>query len=159
MQLYIHLSASDGQRLSLVTPTPVKIDLGLFTGVNSGGGIVVLGLASSFETLVDSDGTVAVSTLVDDSVDVVEIRRISTEGIEVIDSTIIRGTIDVKESEETTVTLDVILSVEDHSATIFFALSEETGNISFIDDTIGDLLEVDIDTGESKGRESEQADE
>jgi len=148
-------TAGDGQRFSSVAGAPVKVDLGLFAGRDGGGGVVVLGLARLVSSLVDSDGTVAMSTLINDSVEVVEIRRISTEGIEVIDFTIIRGTIDVKESKETTVAFSVSLGVEDEGTSIFTFTSEETTSFRRFDDTIGDLFEVNIDTGEGKGRESE----
>jgi len=137
----------DLQRFSLVAPAPVKIDLGLFAGRDSGSGVVVLGLASLFSTLEDSDGTVAVSTLVDDSVEVVEVRGL--ESGKIIDGTIIRRTIDVEESKKTTVVLDVGFGVEDHGTVIVG--SQKTSRPSRAI-TI-DLLKGDVDASESEGRE------
>jgi len=152
--------ALNAQRFSLVTPAEVNIDLSLFRAGNSSLGEVFLRLASKISFLVDSDSAVAVFTLVNDSSKVVEISGGSTEGIEIIDSTFIRRTENVEDSLETTVVLDVFLSVEDHGADIF-VVSKETTNSSVRDDVAIsiDLFEGDVDTSESKGGESEDADE
>ena len=97
----------DGQRFSLVSPAEIDINLGLFTGSDSSGGIVVLGLAGILSSLEDSDGTITVGALVNNSVEVVEIRRVGVK-FKVVNSTIIRRTIDVKESKNTTVGSDVV---------------------------------------------------
>ena len=138
----------NGQRFSLVSPAPVEVDLGLFTAGNSGGGIVVLGLAGVFSSLEDSDGTVAMSSLINDSVEVVEIRGIRIK-FEVINGTIIRGTIDVKKSKNTTVGSNIIFGVKDHGTIVIFLLLKTTTGIN--DFTSIDLFEGNIDTSESEG--------
>ena len=142
----------------MVGPAPVKIDLSLFRAADSCLGIPGLGLARSFSSLEDGNFTVASLTLVDDSSEVVEQRGVGTESVEVINSTIIRGTEDVEDSLETTVVLDVFLGVEDHGADVV-AASEET-RVGIRDDLTFsvDLFEGNIDTSESKGGESEDAD-
>jgi len=142
----------NSQRFSLVAPAEIDVDLGLFTGRDSGSGVVVLGLASLFSSLEDSDGTVAVGTLVNDSVEVMEVRGLELG--EIINSTIIRRTIDVKESKEATVVFDVTLSVKDHG-TVIIRGKETTISSSAI---IIDVLEGDVDASESEGREPKQAD-
>jgi len=79
--------------------------------INSSDGIVFLGLARSRKSLEDGESTIAVRTLVNDSLKVVEISTAVIEVIEV-STTTVRGTIDVKDNLETTVVLDVFFSVE-----------------------------------------------
>jgi len=98
-----------------------------------------------------------VSTLVNDSVEIVEIRRGGTEGIEVIDSAVIRGTEDVEDSKETTVTLDVGLRIEDHSTSVL-SRKETRGAVSDDLAISIDLFDRNIDTSESKRAESEDTD-
>ena len=121
-------------------------------------GVVLLGLASGFSSLEDSDSTVAVFTLIDDSSEVVEISGVGTKSIEVIDFTVIRGTEDVEDSLETTVVLDVFLGIEDHGTDVVTSSKETAGFIS--DDlTISiDLFEGHVNSGEYERAESEDAD-
>ena len=145
----------NSQRFSLVSPAEIDIDLGLFTGSDSGGGVVVLGLASVFSSLENGDGTVAMSSLINDSVEVVEIRGIGVE-FKVVNSTIIRGTIDVKESKNTTVGSNIVFGVKDHGTIVIFLLLKTTTGIN--DFTSIDMFKSDVNTSESKGGEPEQAD-
>jgi len=149
--------ASNGQRFSLVAPAPVKIDLGLFTGRDSSLGVVVLGLASSSDTLVNSDSAVTMSTLINDSTEVVEIRGSGTKSVEVVDGTIIRGTVDVEESKKTTVVFDVGLGVEDHGTGVVFASLKKTTSINGIT-VVVDIIEGDIDTSKGHGGKAKDAD-
>jgi hypothetical protein len=148
----------NSQRGSLVGPTPIKIDLGLFRAGDSSLGEVVLGLARSVSSLVDGDGTVALFTLINDSLEVVEKSRGGAETVKIIDLTIVRGTEDVEDSLETTVVLHVFFSVENHGTDIFVVGKKTTGSIGNDETITVNLFEGNIDTSESKRAESEDTD-
>jgi len=63
--------------------------------------IVVDGLALAISFLMNSNDTIALVTLEDDSVEIVEIRRTGAKVSEVINRTVIWGTPDVQESSKT----------------------------------------------------------
>jgi len=89
---------------------------------------------------------------------IVEIRRADGRDFSEVNSLTIRGTIKVNSSLETAGIVDVIISVENHEAHVV-ALGEESGRGISDDLTISiDFFEGDIDTSESKGAKSEDAD-
>jgi len=60
---------------------------------------------------VDSYGTIAVSSLVNNSVEIVEISGVDTLDVKVVDRTSVRRTKNVEDSLKTTIILDVFLGI------------------------------------------------
>ena len=150
MNFFTNLDGTvDSQRFSLVSPAEIDIDLSLFAGRDGGSGIVVLGLAGVFSSLENGNGTITVRALIDNSVEVVEIRGVGVK-FKIVNSTIIRRTIDVKESKDTTVGSNIVFRVKDHGTIVVFVLLEKTISVNNLTRSI-DMLEGDVETSESKG--------
>jgi len=118
---------NNADRLSFLGPTLINIDLGLEAAFDISLAIVVLGLSGFMFTLMDSDSTITLRTLVNDSMKIVEISRLSAELVEIVNITSERRTKDIQESSQTTASSDTFFGVKNEGTSIFLGLSwEET---------------------------------
>jgi len=108
----------------------------------------------------NGDGTVAVSTLVNNSVKVVEVRRSGAQTGKIVNGTFIRRTPDIQEGSKATSGLEFFFSVKDEGTSVVSALEKSGSSITSDNGAIFiDFLVGDINTSEGKWREAKKADE
>jgi len=111
--------ASNIDGFSFASPAPIKINLGFRAGINPSSGVVVLGSAFATSFLRNSHNTITMSTVENNSPEIVEIRRSGTEGRKVIDGTFVRRTPDVKRSSKAFFVIKIVFGIENEGTSIF----------------------------------------
>jgi len=109
--------------------------------INPSSGVVVLGSALATSFLRNSHDTITMSTMENNSPEIMEIRRSGTEGRKVIDGTFIRRTPDIERSSKTFFIIEIVFGVKNEGTSIFSIRKKSVGSrvTIFIDFGISDV--------------------